>query len=65
MHRTGNIFSVISSRMSSQGFSRTPEQCQTRLKRVKSGFRQCYQNKYGPERLQRARGGQKETGWLF
>ncbi|XP_075886350.1 uncharacterized protein LOC142890909 isoform X2 [Nelusetta ayraudi] len=44
MHRTGNIFSVISSRMSSQGFSRTPEQCQTRLKRVKSGFRQCYQN---------------------
>ncbi|XP_041820105.1 uncharacterized protein zgc:113263 isoform X2 [Chelmon rostratus] len=44
MHRTGHIFSVISNKMAAQGFSRTPEQCQTRLKRVKSTFRQCYQN---------------------
>lgn len=46
MHRTGHIFSIISNKMATQGFSRTPEQCQTRLKRVKSNFRQCYQNKY-------------------
>nr|XP_046235057.1 uncharacterized protein zgc:113263 isoform X4 [Scatophagus argus] len=43
-HRTGHIFSIISNKMAAQGFSRTPEQCQTRLKRVKSSFRQCYQN---------------------
>ncbi|XP_068163009.1 uncharacterized protein zgc:113263 isoform X2 [Antennarius striatus] len=44
MHKTGHVFSVISNKMSSHGFSRTPEQCQTRLKRVKSHFRQCYQH---------------------
>ncbi|XP_041833750.1 uncharacterized protein zgc:113263 isoform X2 [Melanotaenia boesemani] len=44
MHRTGHIFSAISMKMAAQGFSRTPEQCQTRLKRLKSNFRQCYQN---------------------
>ncbi|XP_018542489.1 uncharacterized protein zgc:113263 isoform X2 [Lates calcarifer] len=44
MHRTGHIFSIISNKMATQGFSRTPEQCQTRLKRLKSSFRQCYQN---------------------
>nr|XP_043878147.1 uncharacterized protein zgc:113263 isoform X2 [Solea senegalensis] len=44
MHRTGHIFSIISNKMATQGFSRTPEQCQTRLKRLKSNFRQCYQN---------------------
>nr|XP_033470495.1 uncharacterized protein zgc:113263 isoform X3 [Epinephelus lanceolatus] len=44
MHRTGHIFSIISNKMAAQGFSRTPEQCQTRLKRLKSNFRQCYQN---------------------
>ncbi|XP_024145601.1 uncharacterized protein zgc:113263 isoform X1 [Oryzias melastigma] len=44
MHRTGHIFSVISNQMAAQGFSRTPEQCQTRLKRLKSNFRQCYHN---------------------
>ncbi|XP_053719312.1 uncharacterized protein zgc:113263 isoform X3 [Synchiropus splendidus] len=42
--RTGNIFAIISSKMASQGFSRTPEQCQTRLKRLRSKFRQCYEN---------------------
>ncbi|XP_040886126.1 uncharacterized protein zgc:113263 isoform X2 [Toxotes jaculatrix] len=44
MHRTGHIFSIISKKMAAQGFSRTPEQCQTRLKRLKASFRQCYQN---------------------
>ncbi|KAF3705093.1 Zinc finger and SCAN domain-containing protein 29 Zinc finger protein 690 [Channa argus] len=43
-HRTGHMFSIISNKMAVQGFSRTPEQCQTRLKRLKSSFRQCYQN---------------------
>lgn len=46
MHRNGHIFSIISNNMAAQGFTRTPEQCQTRLKRLKSNFRQCYQNKY-------------------
>lgn len=45
-NRTGHLFSIISSKMAALGFSRTPEQCQTRLKRLKSSFRQCYQNKY-------------------
>lgn len=44
-HRTGHIFTIISNRMSAQGFSRTPEQCQTRLKRLKLNFRQSYHNK--------------------
>ncbi|XP_051248459.1 uncharacterized protein zgc:113263 isoform X2 [Dicentrarchus labrax] len=44
IHRTGHMFSIISNKMAAQGFSRTPEQCQTRLKRLKSSFRQCYQN---------------------
>ncbi|XP_047191851.1 uncharacterized protein zgc:113263 isoform X3 [Scophthalmus maximus] len=44
MHRTGHMFSIMSNKMAAQGFSRTPEQCQTRLKRLKSNFRQCYQN---------------------
>ncbi|XP_017270412.1 uncharacterized protein zgc:113263 [Kryptolebias marmoratus] len=44
VNRTGHIFSTISGQLASLGFSRTPEQCQTRLKRLKSSFRQCYQN---------------------
>ncbi|XP_059181672.1 uncharacterized protein zgc:113263 isoform X2 [Centropristis striata] len=53
VHRTGHIFSVISSKMTAQGFSRTPEQCQTRLKRLRSNFRQCYQNNMkGQEQVQ-------------
>ncbi|CAN9508453.1 unnamed protein product [Ophioblennius macclurei] len=43
-HRNAPIFSVISAQLTSQGFPRTPEQCQTRLKKLKSNFRQCYQN---------------------
>lgn len=46
VNRTAHIFTTISSQLASLGFSRTPEQCQTRLKRLKSSFRQCYQNKY-------------------
>ncbi|XP_029901373.1 uncharacterized protein LOC115354954 isoform X2 [Myripristis murdjan] len=44
MHRTGHIFSIISKQMAAQGFFRTAEQCQTRLKRLKTNFRQCYEN---------------------
>lgn len=44
-HRGEHMFSVISKKMSAQGFSRTPEQCQTRLKRLKSNFRQCHESK--------------------
>uniref|UniRef100_A0A1A7X1R3 Myb-like domain-containing protein n=1 Tax=Iconisemion striatum TaxID=60296 RepID=A0A1A7X1R3_9TELE len=44
VNRTGHLFSLISSQLASLGFARTPEQCQTRLKRLKSNFRQCYQN---------------------
>ncbi|TNM91308.1 hypothetical protein fugu_019688 [Takifugu bimaculatus] len=43
-HRTGHIFTIISNKMAAQGFSRTPEQCQTRLKRLKLNFRQSYHN---------------------
>uniref|UniRef100_A0A3B5MFW6 Myb-like domain-containing protein n=1 Tax=Xiphophorus couchianus TaxID=32473 RepID=A0A3B5MFW6_9TELE len=52
-NRTGHLFSIISSKMAALGFSRTPEQCQTRLKRLKSSFRQCYQNNLkGHEQVQ-------------
>ncbi|XP_061524335.1 uncharacterized protein zgc:113263 isoform X3 [Phycodurus eques] len=43
-NRTMHMFPIISTQMAAQGFSRTPEQCQTRLKRLKSSFRQCYEN---------------------
>ncbi|XP_057712077.1 uncharacterized protein zgc:113263 isoform X1 [Corythoichthys intestinalis] len=43
-NRTMHMFPIISTKMASQGFSRTSEQCQTRLKRLKSSFRQCYEN---------------------
>lgn len=46
MHRNGHLFAVISQKMSAQGFIRTAEQCQTRVKRLKRSFRQCYENKY-------------------
>ncbi|XP_023121890.1 uncharacterized protein zgc:113263 [Amphiprion ocellaris] len=44
IYRTGDLFSIISSKLTAQGFSRTPEQCQARLKRLKNSFRHCYQN---------------------
>ncbi|XP_016889666.1 uncharacterized protein LOC103382810 isoform X3 [Cynoglossus semilaevis] len=43
-YKNSRIFSLISKKLSSHGYSRTPEQCQTRLKRLKTNFRQCYQN---------------------
>ncbi|XP_034019841.1 uncharacterized protein zgc:113263 [Thalassophryne amazonica] len=43
-HRIGNVFPTVSMKMAAQGFSRTPEQCQTKLKRLKTNFRQCYEN---------------------
>ncbi|CAJ1054906.1 uncharacterized protein zgc:113263 [Xyrichtys novacula] len=50
---SGHIFFVVSNKMAAQGFSRTPEQCQTRLKRLRSSFRQCYQNNLkGEEQVQ-------------
>ncbi|XP_071368929.1 uncharacterized protein [Centroberyx affinis] len=53
MHRTGHIFSIISNKMATQGFSRTAEQCQTRVKRLKANFRQCYENNMkGQERAE-------------
>ncbi|XP_078138254.1 uncharacterized protein LOC139919797 [Centroberyx gerrardi] len=53
MHRTGHIFSIISNKMAAQGFSRTAEQCQTRVKRLKANFRQCYEsNMKGQERAE-------------
>ncbi|XP_029969530.1 uncharacterized protein LOC115404372 [Salarias fasciatus] len=53
VHRNGPLFSIISSQLTSQGFPRTPEQCQTRLKKLKSNFRQCYQhNLRGGERVE-------------
>lgn len=55
-HRTGHIFTIISNKMAAQGFSRTPEQCQTRLKRLKLNFRQSYHNKCVSSRRSRWRG---------
>ncbi|XP_054608483.1 uncharacterized protein zgc:113263 isoform X1 [Dunckerocampus dactyliophorus] len=43
-NRTMHMFPIISTKMATHGFSRTPEQCQTRLKRLKSNFRQCYES---------------------
>ncbi|XP_028306642.1 uncharacterized protein LOC114465680 [Gouania willdenowi] len=52
-HRTGHSYSLISGKMAVQGFTRTAEQCQTRLKRLKTNFRQCYQNNLrGEERVE-------------
>ncbi|XP_061816728.1 uncharacterized protein [Nerophis lumbriciformis] len=43
-NRTMHMFPILSNKMAALGFSRTPEQCQTRLKRLKSNFRQCYES---------------------
>lgn len=43
-HRTGQMFSIISKRMMVLGYSRTPDQCQSRVKRLKSSYKQCYEN---------------------
>ncbi|KAJ3612496.1 hypothetical protein NHX12_020771 [Muraenolepis orangiensis] len=42
--RRGPGFTSIANKMVAQGYSRTAEQCKSRLKRLKSTFRQCYDN---------------------
>ncbi|KAL2102750.1 hypothetical protein ACEWY4_001918 [Coilia grayii] len=46
--RNGHIFSKISRKMSTFGYIRTAEQCQSRVKRLKLSFRQCYDNNHTP-----------------
>ncbi|XP_042560597.1 uncharacterized protein zgc:113263 isoform X3 [Clupea harengus] len=54
IHRNGHIFSMISKKMSTFGYIRTAEQCQSRVKRLKLSFRQCYENNHipGKERVE-------------
>ncbi|KAG7454542.1 hypothetical protein MATL_G00260770 [Megalops atlanticus] len=42
--KNGHLFAQISNKMAAQGYPRTPRQCQTRVKRLKSIFRQCSDN---------------------
>lgn len=37
----GHIFTEISDKLRANGYSRTPEQCHSRIKRLKSNYRQC------------------------
>ncbi|XP_063074204.1 uncharacterized protein zgc:113263, partial [Engraulis encrasicolus] len=48
IHRNGHIFSMISRKMATFGYVRTAEQCQSRVKRLKLSFRQCYENNHTP-----------------
>eukprot|EP00066_Takifugu_rubripes_P029742 XP_011619008.1 PREDICTED: zinc finger protein with KRAB and SCAN domains 2-like [Takifugu rubripes] len=41
------IYSQVSELMASQGFLRTPEQCQNRIKRLKANFRQFLEGRRG------------------
>lgn len=40
----GQIFGEVSEKLNANGYSRTPEQCHTRIKRLKSSYRQCKEN---------------------
>uniref|UniRef100_A0A8C2GEF2 Zgc:113263 n=1 Tax=Cyprinus carpio TaxID=7962 RepID=A0A8C2GEF2_CYPCA len=42
--RNRHIFNLISKKMFERGFTRTAEQCHTRIKRLKMSFRQCHEN---------------------
>ncbi|XP_051976518.1 uncharacterized protein LOC127638813 [Xyrauchen texanus] len=44
VQQDGHIFDMISKKMGAQGYIRTEEQCQTRVKRLKQCFKQCYEN---------------------
>ncbi|XP_056444798.1 uncharacterized protein zgc:113263 isoform X1 [Gadus chalcogrammus] len=44
VQRRGPVFPSIAQMMGALGYSRSAEQCQSRLKRLKSTFRQCYNN---------------------
>lgn len=41
-HRGAQLFNIVSKKMAALGYFRTPDQCQTRMKRLKSRFRQRY-----------------------
>ncbi|XP_033845839.1 uncharacterized protein zgc:113263 [Periophthalmus magnuspinnatus] len=41
-HRGAQLFNIVSKKMAALGYFRTPDQCQTRMKRLKSRFRQSY-----------------------
>ncbi|XP_072311277.1 uncharacterized protein [Eucyclogobius newberryi] len=43
-HRGAQLFNIVSKKMAALGYFRTPDQCQTRMKRLKSRFRQSYDN---------------------
>lgn len=40
----GHIFTEISEKLAANGYSRSPEQCHTRIKRLKGNYRQCREN---------------------
>uniref|UniRef100_A0A672NYE0 Uncharacterized LOC107581120 n=1 Tax=Sinocyclocheilus grahami TaxID=75366 RepID=A0A672NYE0_SINGR len=42
--RNRHIFNLISKKMFERGFTRTAEQCHTRIKRLKMSYRQCHEN---------------------
>ncbi|XP_073714703.1 LOW QUALITY PROTEIN: uncharacterized protein [Misgurnus anguillicaudatus] len=42
--QNGHIFAMISKKMAAHGYVRTAEQCQSRIKRLKLCFKQCYDN---------------------
>lgn len=40
----GHIFTEISEKLGANGYSRSAEQCHTRIKRLKANYRQCQEN---------------------
>ncbi|KAK7919282.1 hypothetical protein WMY93_010566 [Mugilogobius chulae] len=46
-HRGAQLFNIVSKKMAALGYFRTPDQCQTRMKRLKARFRQSYDNNCG------------------
>lgn len=53
-HRGAQLFNIVSKKMTALGYFRTPDQCQTRMKRLKSRFRQNYDsncNSGGKDRI--------------
>ncbi|XP_016303058.1 uncharacterized protein LOC107658878 isoform X1 [Sinocyclocheilus anshuiensis] len=50
--RNRHIFNLISKKMFERGFTRTAEQCHTRIKRLKMSFRQCHENIMKGEKLE-------------
>ena len=70
VQRRGPVFPSIAQMMGALGYSRSAEQCQSRLKRLKSTFRQCYNNKYVcsgavPSRLHRTHELVHTVGCIF